>query len=820
MTREQAIAQNRDVTTPQAHLNTLSQIAGQLPGQPTQADSANVDTPNMAAARQWIPTVSGTGRTIGAAAKDIGGAIAGLGGAFIPKNQKDMAIASIPLAGVPALGAKNMLTGYVNSIQELNDRARQQAEKGDTTGSMINSVAAGLPLVGPLVGGVYEAAQKDPATALGTGLSRTAQLLAGAPERGTKVFGRPSSGLPNPVGSAVSGVVNAVTKPLPKTASSAALRAFSGEDFSPEEMEHLQGAANRVGLQPSDFAKGNPKAHSNADFAYEQGARNLNQQYDSLVQPLSNDPSPLNTSNISNELKEKIASQFNSTPQDQQLAARIRSGQTTIGDKELLRKDLNRTWKDPIYGSREQIALKGFRSQLTDELYQHIQNQGGVDPIELSKLKKLQGGFLDKEQGFSGGTKTAGTQNSAMNAGNRLQNFMRKSPLMKFKGGAVSGATKIIAGETDKAALLEQSFKNMQGAQPFQIQANPAMAVPQAGGAAGGGGPQGQYPGRLTYGGTPPTGATYGPATGTATGGIPQAGGGPVAPTAAQIQAAIASDVPGRPAQPSAQAIQSAIAQGRSVQPAQGFRPALSPDATPTSVQPINRVPQPTGPVPMPEETQPVNRVPKPQTTSAAAPERRVNLAQRKAIDEMTPEEQRAEITASRQHIDALTQHNEQLVRKSMMDSKVGLPNEEAFDKVQEHNPAKAVMSSDAIGLKWVNDHYGTPAGDALLKAKAQALRDAGIDAYRAHGDEFYGRGEDPVKLQQQLEEARSLLRNHIIEVRGPGGEIVHIKGADFRYAIGEDKASADMNMIAKKQASDVRGKQNQIQVVSPDKTE
>lgn len=168
---------------------------------------------------------------------------------------------------------------------------------------------------------------------------------------------------------------------------------------------------------------------------------------------------------------------------------------------------------------------------------------------------------------------------------------------------------------------------------------------------------------------------------------------------------------------------------------------------------------------------QPVSRV-TPQTTE---PEQQItdrrspqNAALRQRVSEMTPEQMRQELLTS---------------------PVTGLPNRRAFD---EQEQAPAVAMSDADGLKALNDKFGYEAGNALLKAKAEALKEAGLDAYHEKGDEFLYRGQDEAGLQSRLEEARNILRNRTIEVTMNDGSTRRFKGADFSYGTGTTLGDAE----------------------------
>lgn len=165
--------------------------------------------------------------------------------------------------------------------------------------------------------------------------------------------------------------------------------------------------------------------------------------------------------------------------------------------------------------------------------------------------------------------------------------------------------------------------------------------------------------------------------------------------------------------------------------------------------------------------------------------ERRQNAALRKRISEMSPEEMRREL---------LTSH------------KVDLPNGRAFDEAERDHPAPAVAMSDADGLKAFNDKFGYAAGDALLKAKADALKAAGLDAYHEKGDEFLYRGKSKEELIGKLERARDILRNRVFDVTMDDGRVLHLKGVDFSYGAGKELREAESGLHTHKAEREARG--------------
>ena len=149
------------------------------------------------------------------------------------------------------------------------------------------------------------------------------------------------------------------------------------------------------------------------------------------------------------------------------------------------------------------------------------------------------------------------------------------------------------------------------------------------------------------------------------------------------------------------------------------------------------------------------------------AGERRVALKKRRRVAEMSPEE----------------------MRRALLTSEVtGLPNRRAFD---EAGRAAAVAMSDVDGLKALND-FAYDAGNALLRAKADALREAGLEAYHDKGDEFLCRGDDAKELRAKLERARAILRDRTVVVQRTDGRSLSFTGADFSFGVGKDINEAE----------------------------
>lgn len=163
------------------------------------------------------------------------------------------------------------------------------------------------------------------------------------------------------------------------------------------------------------------------------------------------------------------------------------------------------------------------------------------------------------------------------------------------------------------------------------------------------------------------------------------------------------------------------------------------------------------------------------------ARERRIALKKRRHVAEMSAEEMRRELLTS---------------------EVTGLPNRRAFD---EAGTVSAVAMSDVDGLKALNK-YGYEVGNCVLKAKADALREAGLEAYHDKGDEFLCRGNHLNDLLVRLERARAILRDRTIVVERADGSTLRIAGADFSYGVGRDLDEAESDLRSHKAERQGRG--------------
>jgi diguanylate cyclase (GGDEF)-like protein len=151
-------------------------------------------------------------------------------------------------------------------------------------------------------------------------------------------------------------------------------------------------------------------------------------------------------------------------------------------------------------------------------------------------------------------------------------------------------------------------------------------------------------------------------------------------------------------------------------------------------------------------------------------------------------------------HLSRLQSHKAErdlLANIAYLDSLTGLFNrakcKQIFEVLDRGNSDYAIVSIDLNGLKYVNDNYGHGMGDALIKAFAQALKEAfdGIGtAIRLGGDEFIMvvRSEHLAEMDLALAKMAELQKKRRAELPIP---LEAAYGIAFRHELA-DKYSAE----------------------------
>jgi diguanylate cyclase (GGDEF)-like protein len=162
--------------------------------------------------------------------------------------------------------------------------------------------------------------------------------------------------------------------------------------------------------------------------------------------------------------------------------------------------------------------------------------------------------------------------------------------------------------------------------------------------------------------------------------------------------------------------------------------------------------------------------------------ERRQDTAQRKRIEDMTPEELRRAILT-----DALT----------------GLPNRRAYEE-SEKLPIQ--VSADADSLKWVNDNMGHDAGDKMLQAIGKAFQEETEQAYHISGDEFVVQAATPEEAAVIMDAVQNRLASAILEIEQRDGARVTVKGIGISHGTGQTLSEAELGLQRNKQEREDAG--------------
>ena len=159
--------------------------------------------------------------------------------------------------------------------------------------------------------------------------------------------------------------------------------------------------------------------------------------------------------------------------------------------------------------------------------------------------------------------------------------------------------------------------------------------------------------------------------------------------------------------------------------------------------------------------------------------ERRKDIARRKTVDEMSPEEMKKEL---------------------LINDLTNIPNKRALketvQRADEEGKPKTVIFIDADSLKYVNDFGGHEAGDNLLKAIADTVKSVDPDlGFHISGDEFVILADNPKQAKQKAKALeKALAGKEIVFTLDTGEEYVY-SGLGASYGIAQTVAEADKKM-------------------------
>lgn len=148
----------------------------------------------------------------------------------------------------------------------------------------------------------------------------------------------------------------------------------------------------------------------------------------------------------------------------------------------------------------------------------------------------------------------------------------------------------------------------------------------------------------------------------------------------------------------------------------------------------------------------------------------------------------RAEIERLNKIIDELKLENEGLKTDPDTGLKLGVHHKE------EINAAPVKMAVDVMGLKPINNLYGHPAGDILLKNLAETIHELGLNGFRnkTGGDEFtilFNSMDEAHKAEAMIHKIMQGKEIPVVK----DGKAYTLKGFDVRAGIGETLEAADL---------------------------
>ncbi|MHA2068679.1 MAG: diguanylate cyclase domain-containing protein, partial [Candidatus Thorarchaeota archaeon] len=165
--------------------------------------------------------------------------------------------------------------------------------------------------------------------------------------------------------------------------------------------------------------------------------------------------------------------------------------------------------------------------------------------------------------------------------------------------------------------------------------------------------------------------------------------------------------------------------------------------------------------------------------------ERRQDLAKRKRIEDMTPDEMRQEL---------------------LVNPVTGILNKRALQEA-ERGGKKAKAFLDVDSLKYVNDNLGGhAAGDKLLTVVADAVeRVAGEEGYHISGDEFIIRAGTKADAKILADRVNEILSTEKLEFESGGKKFIY-EGPGVSAGIGKTQKAADALLIKDKKAREKAG--------------
>jgi diguanylate cyclase (GGDEF)-like protein len=231
----------------------------------------------------------------------------------------------------------------------------------------------------------------------------------------------------------------------------------------------------------------------------------------------------------------------------------------------------------------------------------------------------------------------------------------------------------------------------------------------------------------------------------------------------------------------------------------QGRPPAVAPQDVVQPQEVPSVLPEASSPQP-PAPEMPAGQIPPPQETVTPVDQR---VTDRRTGEQPVADDRRtAQRRAVAEQLGLPEDHPavERVVaaeKEARTDVLTGLGNKRAWDEIQGTvTPDDQVVMIDGKKFKAVNDRFGHPAGDAVLKNLGNMVRDIfGEESARQGGDEFGAvlRKVTPEEADAYVEKMKARAAESRVQFRNPAtGEILDIPPVEVHIAKGTNEAVAD----------------------------
>lgn len=134
-----------------------------------------------------------------------------------------------------------------------------------------------------------------------------------------------------------------------------------------------------------------------------------------------------------------------------------------------------------------------------------------------------------------------------------------------------------------------------------------------------------------------------------------------------------------------------------------------------------------------------------------------------------------------------------------LTDDLTGLKNRRAYE---ESDKKPFQVSIDIDSLKFINDNYGHPVGDELLRAFGQAAATATSESYHISGDEFYIQADTYAEANAVMDKLKRMAEATDVDL----GDGQTLSGIGFSFGVAKTLKEAELKLAEHKKAREKAG--------------